>query len=627
MKLVDTVPLDSELTTDQLSWTDWDEAATKRLFESLEFHALWAELVAVHPGGLAPTGIVLDTEIQMATLDQVRSLVEPVAVAPVWDGPRLDGLALSSEVGRALIVRDVATLGDWLADASIAKVVHDAKTLMRALGDMPLRGVQLDPAVAAYVLNPAARAFGLEELADRYAGLEIDSVDASDQPAQGTLDFENLGEASMERAGRRAAASLVVADALSVALDEQGSAKLFEDIEMPLIPVLHAMERRGIGVDRGYLGELGTGLRSDLAELELAIHEIAGQQFNVNSTTQLRSILYDQLELPILKKTSKGAPSTDASVLAKLDHPIVEQLLRYRELEKLRSTYVDGFLPLIQSDGRIHTTFNQLGAATGRLSSDHPNLQNIPVRSETGRTVRRAFVADEGHVFVVADYSQIELRILAHMCRDEGLMAAFGSAGADVHTATASSVFGVALEDVTVEQRRRAKAINFGLLYGMEAFGLADRLEISQDEAKDHITAYFAQFPGVQAFMESIVSGAKAVGYTETVFGRRRYLPELRSDNFRIRQMGERMALNAPVQGTAADVIKLAMLAVERRLEPTSGRQLLQIHDELVIEVRESDAEEVTAIVVEAMESVADLAVPLRVDVGVGATLADVKSS
>lgn len=629
MALVDDVPLDANqpTTTNDLVWTSWDETAAKQLFDSLEFHSLWAELVVVHPEGHAPTGVVLDTAVELVSdPSDFLALEGPFALAPVWDGARFDGLAICRESNSAIVVRDPASIGDWLADPDIRKVVHDSKALMAAIGDRDLRGVVFDSALAAYVVNPAGREFGLEAVADRYAHIEIDSVDTAEEPAQGAFDFEALGDVHLEAAGRRAAATLLVTEVLATEIDSMGSRKLYDEIELPLVSVLRQMERRGVAVDRPYLVDLGETLRSDLAELESTIHAAAGETFNINSTTQLRAILYEKLELPVLKKTAKGVPSTDASVLAKLEHPIVEGLLRYRELEKLRSTYVDGFLPLIAADGRIHTTFNQMAAATGRLSSDHPNLQNIPVRSETGMLVRQAFVAAEGCTFIVADYSQIELRILAHMSRDEGLLAAFLTADADVHTATAASVFSVKPTDVTTEQRRRAKAINFGLLYGMEAFGLAERLEISREEAAEHIETYFNKFPAVQAFMKSIVDAAKTTGYTETVFGRRRYLPELRSDNWRMRQMGERMALNAPVQGTAADVIKLAMLRVEERLASTGARQLLQIHDELVIESPVGEREEVTQILVEAMESVGDLAVPLRVDVGTGLTLAEVKA-
>jgi DNA polymerase-1 len=353
---------------------------------------------------------------------------------------------------------------------------------------------------------------------------------------------------------------------------------------------------------------------------------LAGEPFNVNSTDQLRSILFDKLGLPVLKKTSTGKPSTDASVLRKIEHPLVEALLEYRELEKLRSTYVDGYLPLIEADGRIHTRFNQMAATTGRLSSDRPNLQNIPVRSESGRTIRRAFVAGEGAEFLVADYSQIELRVLAHMSGDPFLVEAF-RVGSDIHTATAARVWALTEDQVTREQRNTAKMINFGLLYGMEAFGLADRLGISREEARDHIDAYFAQFVQVKEFMAAEVTLARNQGYTTTLFGRRRYLPELKSDNFRIRQMGERMALNAPVQGTAADIIKKAMIELDQGLREGGFESalILQIHDELILECPDAEMSVVEKLVVETMEGVAGLDVPLVVDVGTGPDLASVK--
>jgi DNA polymerase-1 len=307
---------------------------------------------------------------------------------------------------------------------------------------------------------------------------------------------------------------------------------------------------------------------------------------------------------------------------------MLDRLLRYREVEKLRSTYVDGYLPLIGPDGRIHTRFNQMAATTGRLSSEEPNLQNIPVRSESGRTIRQAFVAGDGAIFVVADYSQIELRVLAHMSGDAGLLEAFES-GLDVHTATAARVFAVPADLVTSEMRRMAKVINFGLLYGMEAFGLASRLGVSRDEAKAHIDAYYSQFPEVRAYMEGVVVEARRNGYTSTLFGRRRYLPELKSDNFRIRQMGERMALNAPIQGTAADVIKKAMIGMDPALESTGAgaRMLLQIHDELVVETPVEAVDQTIELTRRVMEGAVDMKVPLVVDVAVGDTLAATKPS
>lgn len=627
--------LDTGAVLDELVWTEWDEPNVKKLFESLEFHALWAELVAVHPAWQKQTGEVLDVDVTAVTdVDAVPGLFErgSATIDPVMDGSTVAGIVMAVADDQAVYLTGDALIAakPFLEDAAIGKVVHDAKDVMRCLAPLHIRldGVTFDTALAAYVVNPAARGYDLQDLADTYLGIEVESVDgAKDAVDQGSFDFDLVGP-DLEAAARRVAAIDRLAERLGSELVERQARTLFDEIELPLTPVLRRMEERGIAVDRQYLEGLGDDLRTELSALEAEIHGAAGEPFNINSTLQLREVLYDKLGLPVLKKTSKGVPSTDASVLSKLEdaHPIVAALLRYRELEKLRGTYVDGLLPLIEEDGRIHTTFNQMAATTGRLSSDHPNLQNIPVRSETGRLVRKAFVPEPGWTFVVADYSQIELRILAHLSRDPGLLQAFGEADRDIHTATAASVFGVALEEVTGEMRRRAKAINFGLLYGMEAFGLADRLEIGRDEAKEHIEAYFATFPDVREFMGSIVDEAKSTGYTATLFGRRRYLPELRSDNWRVRQMGERMALNAPVQGTAADVIKLAMLAVDARLEGFSANLLLQIHDELVVEAPPDELEAVTAAVVEEMEGVADLAVPLAVDVATGITLADCKA-
>jgi DNA polymerase-1 len=476
------------------------------------------------------------------------------------------------------------------------------------------------------VIDPASPSHDLEAVASRYLGVELTSVDdgESSNGAQGMLDFG--GGPDLETAGRRAVAVRRLRPLMEADLEERGGTTLFVDMELPLVDVLARMETAGILVDRDYLVDLGNRLRGQLVTLESDIHGLAGEPFNVNSTLQLRKVLFEDLDLPVLKKTSKGAPSTDASVLAKLEeaHPIVAKLLRYRELDKLRGTYVDGYLPLIQPDGRIHAYFNQIAAATGRLSSDRPNMQNIPVRSETGLTIRRAFIPRPGWSFIVADYSQIELRILAHLSLDPGLLHAFRT-DIDVHTATAARVFGFEPDLVNTEMRRRAKVINFGLLYGMEAFGLADRLEISRDEAQEHMDAYFEQFPDVREFMASIVTEAKRTGYTTTIFGRRRYLSELSSDNFRVRQMGERMALNAPVQGSAADVIKLAMIELDQRLRGLDATMLLQIHDELVLEAHDDLIDEVTAMVVEVMEGVADLEVPLTVDVASGPDLAAVK--
>ncbi len=387
------------------------------------------------------------------------------------------------------------------------------------------------------------------------------------------------------------------------------------------------MERAGVRIDVAFLAELAKDLNGQARRHEAQIHAYAGEPFAVNSVPQMRTVLFEKLGLTPVKKTKTG-PSTDADSLQKMvdTHPIIEEILRYREVEKLRGTYADALPPLVAADGRIHATFNQLVASTGRISSENPNLQNIPVRSASGREMRRAFIADDGCVLLTADYSQIELRVLAHVAEDPGLIDAF-ERGVDVHTVTASKVFGVAETDVDEFQRRFAKVVNYGLAYGMEAYGLGQRLDIPTDQAREILDNYFAGFPRVADYMRRTVAEAKARGYTATMFGRRRQLPELSSDNFRIRQMGERMAQNAPVQGAAADIFKLAMIDCDRLLREGAlrTRMILTVHDELVFDVVKDELDEVSQRVKETMESVCELRVPLVVDLGSGATWADCK--
>jgi DNA polymerase-1 len=632
MKLVRDLDLDLDLARLQIG--EWDRGAAKQTFESLEFFSLWEDLLEVRPAsGVAVQQAMLETETRLieAPAEIARLSSTGRLVLDLIDFSGLWGLAVfTGEAQAGAIPLDAfGSLAPILADPSIAKVAHDGKDLIRRLLDAgyELAGLGFDTALASYLLNPATREYDLASIATKYLKLELESPDQAEATGkQGMLDFS--GGPDLDAAGRRVEAVAQLAERLEAELDARDEVDLFRRFELPLVPVLARMEHAGIGVDRTYLEEMGSDLRSRLSELERRIHQEAGDPFNVNSTNQLREVLYEKLKLPILKKTSTGAPSTDASVLEKLaeSHPIVQHLLNYRELEKLRSTYVDGYLPLITTEGRIHTRFNQMAATTGRLSSDTPNLQNIPVRSDTGKTVRRAFVPRNGWTFLVADYSQIELRVLAHMSHDPGLVEAFATE-ADIHTATASRVFSVPLDQVTSEMRRRAKTINFGLLYGMEAFGLADRLGITRDEARHHIDEYFAQFPDVKAFMDGVVTQARNQGYTTTLFGRRRYLPELKSDNFRIRQMGERMALNAPVQGTAADIIKRAMIDLDSELSrrELATAMLLQIHDELILESPAEELESATELVTRVMEDVVELAVPLRVDVSTGPNLAELK--
>lgn len=607
---------------------EWDRTVVRDLFDSLEFHTMWNDLEQALPSTGGATE-VLEVESELVTTpDRVAEIAteDQLAIGLVMDAGEPYGLSVSTGPGRAAVVPfdDAGPILSGLGDGSIGAAGHDIKTFARALLVLghDLTRPTMDTALAAYILNPAQRTYELEEIAERMLGVELVSPDGEE--TAGMLPFDSGPDIEVE--GRRVEAVRRLVELLETELQARDESTLFAQFELPLVPVLARMEHAGIGVDRPYLEEMGEDLRKRIGELELQIHELAGEPFNVNSTDQLRTILFEKLELAVIKKTSTGKPSTDASVLKKLEHPLVEALLEYRELEKLRSTYVDGYLPLIDSDGRIRTRFNQMAASTGRLSSDSPNLQNIPVRSESGMTVRRAFIAGQGNKFLVADYSQIELRVLAHMSGDPFLIEAFQS-GLDIHTATAARVWDQSPEKVTTEQRRTAKMINFGLLYGMEAFGLADRLGISRDEAQEHIDTYFSQFHRVKEYMASMVTLARNEGYTKTLFGRRRYLPELKSDNFRIRQMGERMALNAPVQGTAADIIKKAMidLDAELRKERMASTLLLQIHDELILEVPEEEEGLAEKMVIATMEGVTGLDVPLTVDVAWGRDLASVK--
>jgi DNA polymerase-1 len=625
MRLVD--DLDVGCSLPDLEVKEWDRDTVKDLFDSLEFHSIWSDLEEALPSARGGGEILdVDTEI-VAGADPIEALADEASLimSLVEDVEGVFGLAVSVGEERAVVIpMDAARpILEGVASGRIEVSGHDLKRLARALLEegYDLAVPAMDTALAAYILNPAQHSYDLAEIAQRTLGIELVSPDTQ---VEGTLPFDTGPDLEMEGRGVEAIRRLV--QVLREELDRREELDLFTRFELPLVPVLARMEQIGIGVDRPYLEEMGEDLRQRLGALEAKIHDLVGP-FNVNSTDQLRTVLFDQLGLPVLKKTSTAKPSTDASVLKKLDHPMVTALLEYRELEKLRSTYVDGYLPLIGEDGRIHTTFNQMAATTGRLSSDSPNLQNIPIRSESGRTIRRAFIADEGCEFLVADYSQIELRVLAHMSGDPFLIDAFKK-DMDIHTATAARVWRVEPAEVSSEQRRTAKMINFGLLYGMEAFGLADRLGIGREEAREHIDAYFSQFVDVSEFMADVVTAARNQGYTTTLFGRRRYLPELKSDNFRIRQMGERMALNAPVQGTAADIIKRAMIELDAALRDheMESRLLLQVHDELILEVPDDERDNAEKMVVGIMEGVASLSVPLRAEIAWGPDLASVKS-
>ncbi len=518
-----------------------------------------------------------------------------------------------------------------LFSSKVKKVSHNVKDLMNTLlaEGLSTDGFVFDTALAAYLLAPTDGSYGLPKLALTYFNFEAPKETAYLQEGVFGSMFA-LSDATDALAALMSHTALIDAlyGELSLKLDELGLRQLYDEIELPLCPVLAEMERAGLRIDRKALAEYGEMLQTRILEDEQVIYTLAGRKFNINSTQQLGKLLFEDMGIPPVKKTKTGY-STSAEVLEKLrgQAPIVDAILDYRQLTKLKSTYVDGLTKVIAGDGRVHTSFQNTVTATGRLSSTEPNLQNIPVRTELGAKLRYMVVAEPGNVLVDADYSQIELRVLAHMADDPAMQGAFLS-GEDIHTATASQVFHVPPQEVTHEMRRRAKAVNFGIVYGISPFSLSQDIGVSVAEAKEYMEAYFATFPGVRAYMDKVVADAKEQGYVSTLYGRRRWLPELKSANFNLRSFGERVALNMPIQGTAADLMKLAMLRVDAALkrEGLRGRLVLQVHDELIVECPEDEGETVKALLEREMVGVAQLKVPLIADANIGKTWGDSKS-
>jgi len=524
-------------------------------------------------------------------------------------------------------------LRELLEDPAISKIGHNLKYDLIVLHQegVTLRGIDFDTMVASYLVDPARRQHGLDVLAADLLALRTTTYDEVTGKGRKQIPFAEVPlPAACDYACEDTDVALRLRDVLLPRLTGDGLEPLFRNLEMPLVPVLARMERNGIRIDQEFFGQMSRALERELAGIQDHIHREAGGPFNINSVPQLREILFERLSLPVIKRTKTG-PSTDSDVLEALasqGHPLPRLLIEYRELEKLRSTYVDALPRMVNPlTGRIHTSFNQTVAQTGRLSSSDPNLQNIPIRTELGREIRRGFVAGEGELFLAADYSQIELRILAHFSQDEAFLKAFRE-GIDVHRQTASILFDVPIDEVTGAQRARAKTVNFGVLYGQGEFSLGNQLGIGREEARRFIDDYFERFPGVRGYLDRQVELARERGFVETLAGRRRHIPELASKNWNIRQFGERVAQNTPIQGTAADMIKLAMLRIQAALDAHQGggaRLLLQVHDELLFEVPEGSVEELRALVVGHMESAMELAVPLQVDVGVGRTWYDAK--
>jgi DNA polymerase-1 len=612
-----------------------DPDALRQLFTELEFFSLVEELksTASLPGlELPPVEEALTPQVWE---ERSAHFGEKEIFVAVLGEERPLGLAVGEEGETPVVVADLrrddmraaalATLGRWIADPGTRLSGHNLKEVLRLSPEGPDSRAQLfDAMLVSYLLKPSVHGHTLDELAlERLSCKPLTAKEAGwDKGQDPPVGDSRLAAYACERVtfARRMAA------AMRKELEHSGDgqlARVYSEIEAPLLPVLLGMEEAGILLDSGYLKAMSEELGAELFQLEEEIYTQAGERFNLGSPQQLGTILFEKMGLPVLKRTQKTKSySTGAETLEDLagrGYPIAQLLLRYRELSKLKSTYVDALPLMVGPDGRIHTRFNQAVAATGRLSSANPNLQNIPIRTELGQRIRRAFVAAPGQSLLVADYSQVELRILAHIADEKELIRAF-AAGEDIHRATAAVVFNVAPDLVTSEQRRAAKTINFGILYGMSAFGLGQALGISPREAEPFIKAYLDRYPGVRQYVEETQKSAEREGKVETLYGRVRWLPDIQSKNRALRENARRMAINARIQGTAADLLKLAMIAIDRRLrkEQPGSRLLLTVHDELVLEVPEGREEPVAALVKQEMEGVAQLQVPLLVDVGWG---------
>ncbi len=641
----------------------WDRDQIHQLFDTLQFRVLRDRLYSTLPNGITGAATSagagasgpaegFEVAVSVPGPDELAAWLDEhatgtgragIAVHGTWarGTGTMDGLALATADGAGAFVDPVTLTEDderalaaWLADPDQPKALHDAKGPMHALAarGLELAGLTTDTALAAYLALPGQRSFDLADLALRYLGKEL--RDGGTATGQLTLDLsardeeEDDGEAEAAVAlVLRARATAELADALDADLEQRGAAQLLADVELPLVGVLARMERAGIAADTHHFADMSASLGGEVKAAEQAAFGIIGHEFNLGSPKQLQEVLFTELGLPKTKRIKTGY-TTDSealtSLLAQTGHPVLEHLLRHRDVARLKSI-VDSLIPMADEDGRIHTTYNQMIAATGRLSSTDPNLQNIPIRTEEGRRIRQGFVVGSGYeTLLTADYSQIELRIMADLSGDTALEEAFTS-GRDFHAETAARVFRVPADEVTVEMRSRIKAMNYGLAYGLSAYGLSQQLRITPDEARALMDEYFQQFGGIRDYLYSVVDQARRDGYTQTVLGRRRYLPDLTSDNRQRREMAERMALNAPIQGSAADIIKVAMLRVDQALRDGGlrSRMLLQVHDELVFEVAPGELDTLRGLVSRTMCGAFDLRVPLEVSIGTGRSWAE----
>ena len=638
-ELIRDVPLPQ--TPDTLRLLPWDRDQIHRLFDDLEFRVLrdrlFETLVAAEPEvdqGFDVRGRALEPGELAAWLSE-HSLGSRFGMAVVGTHVAFDADATALAIVAAdgdgryidtatLTADDEAALASWLADPGPPKALHEAKLAMHELAGRgwTLRGVTSDTALAAYLVRPGQRSFALDDLAVRYLRRELRAETPEQQQLSLLDEVDGVDEQAVQTLILRAVAVLDLADALDQELAKIDSSSLLGRMELPVQRVLGELEHTGIAVDTHHLEELQSEFADQIRDAAEAAYAVIGKQINLGSPKQLQVVLFDELEMPKTKRTKTGY-TTDADALQglfdKTGHPFLQHLLTHRDATRLKVT-VDGLLNSVAADGRIHTTFNQTIAATGRLSSTEPNLQNIPIRTEAGRRIRDAFVVGDGYAeLMTADYSQIEMRIMAHLSQDDGLIEAFNT-GEDLHSFVASRAFDVPIDEVTPELRRRVKAMSYGLAYGLSAYGLATQLKISNEEAKLQMEQYFARFGGIRDYLRDVVDQARKDGYTSTVFGRRRYLPELDSSNRNVREAAERAALNAPIQGSAADIIKVAMINVDEAIKNAglTSRMLLQIHDELLFEVAEGERDTLEALVREHMGNAYPLDVPLEVSVGYG---------
>ncbi|MFK7730735.1 MAG: DNA polymerase I [Pseudomonadales bacterium] len=643
-----------DIADDTLVMSEPDSERLLSLYKELEFKAWAEEIISGEEGAPAVSGGQMDTEVDLVdTEESLKVWIEKLKSAEYFafdtETTALDymqaelvGVSFAVEPGAAAYVpvahdyegapeqlsreRVLSLLKPVLEDASCAKIGQHMKYDMNVLAryDVAINGLFADTMLESYVLNSVSNRHDMDTLAMKYLGHK--TVHFEDIAGKGAKQI-TFNKVPLEQAAPYAAEDADVTLRLHEALQPQLAAEpslasVFNEIEIPLVPVLSKIERNGTLVDASLLATQSEQLGERLHELEQQAYDMAGEEFNLGSPKQLQTIFFEKLQLPVIKKTPKGQPSTAEPVLQELalDYPLPALIMEYRGLSKLKSTYTDKLpLQIDSNTGRIHTSYHQAVTATGRLSSTDPNLQNIPIRTAEGRRIRQAFIAPAGMSIVAADYSQIELRIMAHLSQDPGLLEAFGG-GLDVHRATAAEVFGVELEEVSDDQRRSAKAINFGLIYGMSAFGLGKQLNVGRREAQEYIDQYFARYPGVATYMDNIRSSAKEQGFVETCFGRRLYLPEINAANGMRRQAAERTAINAPMQGSAADIIKRAMIEVDSMLttENSSARMIMQVHDELVFEVPTNEVAEFSERIVNIMQNSAELSVPLLVEAGSG---------